>query len=442
MKRIICLCLSLLLAFSVAGSCVAVYADEILYGDVNSDGAVDMKDLLFFKKYMANMAGYDNTTINRTNADINCNGKTKDLLDVQALVFHLLKKKIISNPTMYNLSAENMTLCGRAVIEEGEAKLSQTASGFKFKADFAGDIHIVVNTAAEGKLVVTADEDYDNAVTVDLQAKGKKYVVELGLEQGEHTVMVQKATEWSQNKLITVTSIGFEGEFSAEKAENKAHRIEFYGDSITSGYGNLASKNDSGWKGTWQYQDGTKTYAAFTANALNADYAVASASGHGILGGHSDFTSVYSNFFDYSLMDDSKALWSRADYNADLIVMNYGSNDAERVKKQISGSLQPAFDKEKFATDFEAECSKIIEGMRVENPDVEILWVIGMNYVADDSPVVTSLKNLAQKYDYVNFFKTPAAQSGGDYHPTVEEHKLHAERLVDEINRLYPDMFK
>ena len=242
--------------------------------------------------------------------------------------------------------------------------------------------------------------------------------------------------------MITVSGVGFEGEFSAEKPAEKAHRIEFYGDSITSGYGNLSDNTESGWKGTWQYQDGTKTYASFTANALNADYAVASASGHGILGGHSDFTSTYDKFFNYSLVDGSEALWSRADYNADLIVMNYGSNDAERVKKQISGSLQPAFDKEKFATDFEAECSKIIEGMRAENPDVEILWILGMNYVADDSPVVTSLKNLAKKYDYVNFFKTPAAQSGGDYHPTVEEHKKHAERLINEINRLYPNMFK
>lgn len=440
MKKIIAICLSFLLSFSLVGAFGSVSAEAVLYGDVNSDGAVDMKDLLFFRRWEAKQEYYLKN-INKINADINMDGK-RTVIDIMLLVKHLTKERVISNPISYTLSEENVSLCGRAVLEGGEVKLSQTASGFRFKADFAGDVQVIVSTEDNGKLVVTADEDYDNAVTVDVVKTKSKYLVELGLEKGEHTIMVQKATEWAQNKLITVSGVGFEGEFSAEKPAEKAHRIEFYGDSITSGYGNLSDNTESGWKGTWQYQDGTKTYASFTANALNADYAVASASGHGILGGHSDFTSVYNNFFDYSLMNDSKTLWSRADYNADLIVMNYGSNDAERVKKQISGSLQPAFDKEKFATDFEAECSKIIEGMRAENPDVEILWILGMNYVADDSPVVTSLKKLAQKYDYVNFYKCPPKNSGGDWHPTVAEHKYHSENLLKEINRLYPDMFK
>ncbi len=430
MKKIICLCLSFLMVFSVFTTFSVVNAAEVIYGDVNSDGVVDMRDLLFFRKYLAKMTGYNNKTINSVNADINCNGKINDLLDVKYLIMHLSKEKLITNAKTYTMDAfENcITLCGRAVSEDGAIKLSQSASGFKFKANCEGDIQILLTTASNGKLVVTVDEDYDNAVTVDVSANTGKYYVELGLEKGEHTIMIQKATEWSVNSLFTINGLAFSGEFGAEPPEAKTRRIEFYGDSITSGYGNL-TYNGQSRAGSWEYQDGCKTYAAFTANALNADYAVASASGHGVITGLGSATQTYDKFFDYSLID-TKTAWSRADYDADLIVINYGSND----------NTKKGYDLDTAA--FEAECSKIIEGMREENPDVQILWVIGMNTVEDSAPVITSLKNIDEKYDYVNFYKATAKHSGGDSHPTVAEHKFHAEGLVAKIKALYPDMFE
>ena len=117
MKKIVCLCLSFILAFSMLS--IASTASTVLYGDLNSDGVVDMVDYLLFKKFQAKKI--TKKEINSINADINCDGKITGPLDVLALIKHLMKEKEISNPVMYTMDAlENcMSLYGRAVYEDG-----------------------------------------------------------------------------------------------------------------------------------------------------------------------------------------------------------------------------------------------------------------------------------------------------------------------------------
>ena len=67
MKKLICICLSVILAFS-AVSAVVYAASAVLLGDVTSDEKVDMKDMLLMKNRIEKVVG--NSSINFTNSDV------------------------------------------------------------------------------------------------------------------------------------------------------------------------------------------------------------------------------------------------------------------------------------------------------------------------------------------------------------------------------------
>lgn len=437
MKKILCLILSVALVLCVFATSGISSASNVLFGDANGDGAVDPKDVLTLRKLMARLI--TNSDIDRFNSDVNYDGKV-NTIDIRYIREYLAGIRDTITPAEYTTIATDavtysikelekcITLQGRAVYVDNVIKLSQTASGFQFNASCNGNIIVNYSASANCKLAFVVDGDYENTVLANA-AKGDNLTcyATLNMSEGEHTIEIRKATEWSQCSLVTIDSIILSGEPGVSKPAEKVHRIEFYGDSITSGYGNL-SEQISG-RGSWEWQDGTRTYASYAAHALNADYAVASASGHGVLGGYSNKTDVYSKFFDYSLVSE-KTAWSRTDYDADLIVINFGTNDDSRDNTELDTDA------------FKAECRKIIEQMHADNPDAQILWVIGMNYIDNAKPVIVSLQNIAEEYDYVNFYKSVAAQNGGDWHPNIADHKNLGAKLVNKINELYPDMFK
>ena len=435
MKKIICLILSVVMMFS-ALSISAFAADVIRYGDVNADGVLDTVDLLKLRQRVARVIG--NNDINRTNADINADG-TINAMDVNYLRQHLVKKKLIVSSNVFPISAfsECMNLYGRAQwSEDGESvMLSQTASGIEFSANCAGNIEIYVRTdktlssTTALKLNVTIDKDYENSYEIDVLKT--KLVVEADLEQGEHTILIQKATEHGCFDMVEITGVSIGGELGAAKPVQSDKRIEFYGDSLTAGYGNLVTH---GGAGTWDCQNGCKTYATFTAQKLGADYAIAAASGHGVMYGYGQKvgTQTPDKYWDYTLVGN-KTPWDRAAYDADLIVINFGTNDNSTDNMYTDVNI----DKDEY----KAKVKALVENMRAENPDVEILWVLGMAWINEDSAVIQGIKAAAAELDYLNFFYANARTNGGDGHPSVADHKYHAEQLTKEIKRLYPDMF-
>jgi len=231
--------------------------------------------------------------------------------------------------------------------------------------------------------------------------------------------------------MVEITGISIGGEPGTAKPVQSDKRIEFYGDSLTAGYGNLVTH---GGAGSWDCQNGCKTYATFTAQKLGADYAIAAASGHGVMYGYGQKvgTQTPDKYWDYTLVGD-KTPWSRTDYDADLIVINFGTNDnsTDNMYDDIT------IDKDEY----KAKVKTLVETMKAENPDVEILWVLGMAWISEDSTVVKAIKEAADELDYLNFYFAPTRTNGGDGHPSVADHVYHAENLTKKINELYPDMF-
>ena len=443
MKKSLCLLLSVVLIIMSFATFSTTSADNIIFGDVNSDGEVTALDLVLLRRWLVHDGTVSNKDIDRKAADVSgwpegeiTVSDANRLAKYLAKIYDTLTPKgyttIAADAHDYTIKQMNscMTLCGRAEFGENNESvvLSQTASGFKFTANCHGNIVInCLKVDKNCKFSVAVDGDYDNQVLADAKAEGFGAYAETNMTEGTHTIEIRKATEWSQCGKVTVTGISISGTLGTTTPANKSHRIEFYGDSLTSGYGNLTIAGTSG-AGSWLYQDGTSTYAAFTAHKLNADYAVASTSGAGVLGGYSGYTNTYDKFFYYSCVPD-KTPWSIADFDADLIVINFGTNDHSREGANLN------------ITNFVTKASEIVEYMHSQNSDAKILWVIGMAYIEQTSNVVTGIKNVANKYDYVDFEYMSARASGGDSHPTIAEHKYHANNLCDVINNKYPNLF-
>ena len=446
MKKSLCLLLSVVLIIMSFATFSTTSADNIIFGDVNSDGEVTALDLVLLRRWLVHDGTVSNKDIDRKAADVSgwpegeiTVSDANRLAKYLAKIYDTLTPKgyttIAADAHDYTIKQMNscMTLCGRAEFGENNESvvLSQTASGFKFTANCHGNIVInCLKVDKNCKFSVAVDGDYDNQVLADAKAEGFGAYAETNMTEGTHTIEIRKATEWSQCGKITVTGVTISGTLGTTAPEQKAHRIEFYGDSITSGYGNLTTTETSP-AGSWLYQDGTRSYAAFTAHHYDAEYAIATASGHGILGGYVGTTSTYDKYFKYSCVPD-KTPWSVADYDADLIVINLGSNDHFRCANAGTQIDQSAF---------VAKCSGIVEDMHTQNPDAKILWVVGMMGVDDSRGLISALTTLDNKYDYVDFQKMTAKANGGDWHPTIDDHKYHANNLCNIIDQKYPNMF-
>ena len=430
MKKILCLFLILLLTITssaIVGADSSTlapqvdYASQLIFGDGDNDGDVDAADMLLLRKYIADNS-FSNADV--LNLDTNADGKVNGM-DTLKIQKHLTNKEILTSENVYSIKSleKCMYLTGRSVMKGKSLLMSQTASGMRFCADTTGEMELYLKTDKNGYLDIVVDEDFTSYKRIQVKPSSAKYKVDFNLPKGVHSFRFFKATEHTHNFLYTLNGLKIDGTLCEEKPQERPYRLEFYGDSMTSGYGNLGILAGAG--GDWNNQDGLGTYATYLANALDAEWAVASSSGHGILGGHSDFTSHYKKFFDYSIVTSNTAnniAFSRTEYDADAIILNYGQNDYERSKGSLGCDL-PAY---------KAECKKIIEQFHADNPDAKIVWVLNMMYIAENSGVHKMIEEACADYDYVTFVRMPTSrQNGADWHPSVEDHRQLAQDLLN-----------
>ncbi|MBQ7714744.1 MAG: hypothetical protein IJT70_02620 [Clostridia bacterium] len=75
---------------SVGGASVTIVDRSHYYGDVNSDGAINMKDVLALRKYMLNIVDY--LSFSPDKADVNGDGSIdmKDVLQIRKFILHII----------------------------------------------------------------------------------------------------------------------------------------------------------------------------------------------------------------------------------------------------------------------------------------------------------------------------------------------------------------
>lgn len=304
--------------------------------------------------------------------------------------------------------------------------------GTRIAGNFTGTSLAIVLDDERGENFFDVRIDGEEGRPILLQAsKGSKsYVVANGLAPGRHSFVITRRTEGAEGPTV------FKGLELDNKAELLApparpgRRIEFFGDSITSGMGNEAPDPDGDDRPKDKNQ--LMSYASITARALQAEAHITSQSGIGVLISWFPFTMP--DFYDQSnAVGDNDSKWDFSRWTPDVVVINLMQNDSWLIGRDHK--LQPEPNDAQRIAAYQAFVAKI----RSVYPKAYIVCALGsMDATRPGSPwpgyVRSAVDNLARagdkRIDTVFFPYT-----GFDKHPRVKQHQANAEILTGFIRK-------
>ncbi len=257
------------------------------------------------------------------------------------------------------------------------------------------------------------------------------YLLASGLKPGKHKIELYKRTEWKHGKTIFG---GFKITGKAiilPKSPEKKKRIEFYGNSITSGY---AVEDFSGADSPDSiYTNHYLSYAAITARHFDAEHICICRSGIGITVSWMDETMVVMpEIYDRLNPADSNSYWDFKNYIPDIVVINLLQNDAWLTQMPESREF-----KYKFGTTAPSEkqitqaYQSFVQKIRIKYPNTHIICALGnmdacnvgapwFGYIQQATSALADDKIFALKFTFKN---TPG-------HPTIKEQQAMADQLI------------
>ncbi|MBQ8849579.1 MAG: hypothetical protein IJ011_04530 [Clostridia bacterium] len=303
-------------------------------------------------------------------------------------------------------------------------------TGTALSCDFAAS-GIEFNVYAQGFITLTVthvlqtvenrkNDDVYLAVIVDGVLDTREFKVPKGgtaelkvayfEEAGEHTIQILRKTE-AKNGLLDLESLTLIGRLE-DAPENADYYVEFIGDSITSGYGNLITNGTSN-AGDADYKNALQAYAYLTAKALGADFQLISNSGIGLTEGYRAM--LMPAFFGAESYYRSPSKAYAPTRTPDVVVINLGTNDHTK-------SADP--------TTFKNDVKTLIGNIRaLYGEDVKIVWAHGMMKEGYISYVKEATAGMENFYTV----ELPKNTSAGGGHPNIATHKAAAEQLAEFI---------
>lgn len=247
--------------------------------------------------------------------------------------------------------------------------------------------------------------------------------------EGEHHIRIQKATEAEQGR-ITLHSLTTDGRLLPTESLKLPRHIEFYGDSLTCGYG---TESKSGSEPFLPETENCRyTYAALTAAHFGADYNLISHSGRGLVRNYgdslqlSDPTTTMSAraFRIYDEEPESAWDFSASPYRPDAIVITLGTNDF---------STQPHPTEEQYIGGYRTLIEKLREAWGAELP---VLCVVHAPAAVDCvKKMMEELPNTAMA-DISWGVYNRTTDLGASEHPNRYGQQKMAQVVIEEFSRL------
>lgn len=324
----------------------------------------------------------------------------------------------------------NIKLNGRCEKASDGIGLNFAASAIEF------------NTNSNNVLLeVSADEGVYYSVFVDgvlkteraLTEKGTNYIAcARGLSDGTHNIKFVRVTEGRGGNLMTAVSIQLDEGKTLVSADAKSDvLIEFLGDSLTNGYGNLTESTTTK-ASDLKYQNSLEAYPYLIAQKLGFDYRIVAMSGIA-LKERTDNNTKYPAFYDfYSLesyhKDKSQKYTSSNPQDVDIVVVNLGTNDISKNLFNPNDDAQV----EEYANIYANLITNI--GYRT---DTKIVFISGVSWchTQQDAYNAAKVKLNAAGYNNVYVYDCLSYQSGGEKHPSAKEHQ----KVADVIIKFFKD---
>lgn len=298
--------------------------------------------------------------------------------------------------------------------------------GTQIIANFEGtSINIKLHDYGDNYFYVIIDDG--EPILIDLTPGAQTYSV-TGLSDSVHKIQVFKRTE---TQILTLTQEGevafkgFEledGKWLAAPPERPRRRIEYYGDSITSG---TSLAYDGETSAAWG-KDNYYTYAAITARNFNAEYHCISVSGIGLYldpyGFGGNMQTLYYN------KQSKSTYWDFTKWTPQIVVINLGQNDSVGPYTKAGA---------------EQNYINFTQTIRSKYPNAHIILALGcMNASRDSSPWPGYLQNAVSELN--NTYGDSKVYSlifpyASYVHPNIAQHATMATLLTDFINTSIPN---
>ncbi|WLQ64982.1 SGNH/GDSL hydrolase family protein [Streptomyces sp. NBC_01208] len=198
--------------------------------------------------------------------------------------------------------------------------------GVYFEGRFRGTgLGVVLDCAA-----ADYDVQVDGATVATLVTPGDTTHWINGLRDGEHTVRVVKRNDTPGDTSTFGGFVAAPGGALLGKPAPRNRQIEFIGDSLTVGYGNVSGTVDCNPEEVKRNTNADVSHSALTAQQLDADYQINGLSGLGMVrnvaGICPDIT--YRTYYDRALLDVDGDVWQNpGTWRPQIVVVNLGSND-------------------------------------------------------------------------------------------------------------------
>ncbi len=303
-------------------------------------------------------------------------------------------------------------------------------AGVSVKARFEGTSCSVRLADHKNEYAVIIDDHAPRLLTTDTITTLYTVASELS-DSLPHTVMIQKRTEPLVGKGEFMGFVLDKGRKLLPPDKRPDRRIEFIGNSITSGFGVEGDSPDCHFSP--QTENACMSYAGLTARSLNAEYFLISYSGRGVVRNYGDSNKTSPNpmpaLYDRTCFFDSTLKWNFSRWIPQAVVINLGTNDF---------STQPYPD----SVVFQSAYTRLIDRVRSLYPGVTIFCLsgpmIGEPCTGYVKKVVEEEKKMMGRYQDVFFIEINRsvmtdADWGCDRHPNVLGMEKMAEIIIPAI---------
>jgi len=271
---------------------------------------------------------------------------------------------------------------------------------------------------------VFVDGDFTHPFIIKAERGLHDYVIADHLKRGKHQFLFTKRTEGEEGATTLKNFTLADHAKLLSPSPRSKHRIEFFGDSITSGMGDESP--DDGVDDQLKDKNSFMSYAAITARNLDAEIHMTSQSGIGIM--VSWFPFVMPQFYDQlNAVGDNDTHWDFASWTPDVVVINLFQNDSWLVEKR----LNPVPDDEKRIQSY----VDFVNTIRRTYPKAYLVCTLGsMDATQAGSKwpgyISTAVERIKQADSSARIDTLFFEFTGFGKHPRVHHHQVNAEKLT------------
>jgi len=267
-----------------------------------------------------------------------------------------------------------------------------------------------------------------------------------------------QAMSGDEKHCMQIHALRTDGQFIPVK--EKPYKIEFIGDSITSGEGSMGATLEEDWISMWFSTQ--NNYARMVADAIDAEYHIISQSGWGVYSAwDNNPNGAIPVYYEKvcGLVKGAKnealgasMLYDFKSWQPDVVVINLGTNDGGAFQSPAWEDPETGkcykqrlkedgtFNEEDLAH-FKEAVVQFLDKLRKYNPRAELLWVYGMLGTPMLNGIETAIEDYKVKYqdEKVSLLILPDTTIetvGARQHPGRRAHQIAANVLISELKKL------